>query len=205
MIANLSFQAERRTQQIKGKRQLKCLEGTLGLLRVICFLALWYAGNTLALHILSLLYICFTFPQGRPLCCFSAALLCSKQTFRQTVELIDCDSPSAPWLIGHDVGASARRIKPKCHSPRCEQSDIIVACVVVNYSQSSPQVIHALWSLCCMSVCVCQKREGEGEKKEGGGGNGGKKEKKKKVNKLHIVWIRDWCFLGFSIFSNKLT
>lgn len=75
------------------------------------------------------------------------------------------------------------------------QIDIIIACVVVNYSQSSaPQVIYALWSLCCMSVISdVREREGkggemEGEKKERRGDEG------KKVSKLQIVWIRDGCF-----------
>lgn len=81
----------------------------------------------------------------------------------------------------------------------CE-SDIIIACAVVNYSQSCiPEVIYALWSLCCMSaISDVWEREVKGRWKERRGrwGNGGKK-----VSKLQTVWVRDGgCFFFFFLF-----
>ena len=79
----------------------------------------------------------------------------------------------------------------------CED-DMIIACALVNYSQScAPQVIYALWSLCCMpAILDVWERELKGRQRKGRRWGHQSEQAASCVNKR-------WVF--FSIFSNNLT
>ena len=144
---------------------------------------------------------CFCVP---PL--FASPHIQTKTPRQLKVKLRSSFTPTPPfwclWLISHSVGESAGWIKPKRHSLRLCKNDIIIACVVVNYSQScAPQVIYALWSFCCMSMIsdvretVGKKRGKErGGKERGGGERGGegigaKKKSEQAANCVNKTWV----------------
>lgn len=133
---------------------------------------------------------CCAFILHMPKGCFCVPPLFASPTFKPKLQdnlKSNCGAHShwCLWLLSHSVGESAGWIKPKRHSLRLCKSDIIIACVVVNYSQScAPQVIYALWSFCCMSMIsdvreTVGKKRGKERGRKGRGGDRGKKRKKK--------------------------
>lgn len=124
-----------------------------------------------------------------------------KTTWSQTAELIRSDSPPVLSILGHGIGVSAGRIKPKCHSPQLCRMTLSLHVSWWITVGPLPE-LSMLFEACaaCLWFWICERGKGRGRREKGGEGiwwRQKKKRKKRKVSKLRIVWIRDWCFFLF--------
>lgn len=96
-----------------------------------------------------------------------------KTTWSQTVELIRSDSPPVPSVLGHGIGVSAWRIKPKCHSPwLCKMT---LSLHVLWWITVGPlPELSMLFEACaaCLWFRICERGKGRGRREKGGEGMG---------------------------------
>lgn len=158
MIANLTCGQSGDSATNQRKRLFKCLKTHQAFFVQFVF-GLSHTENTLnSVFVAHIFYISPRDIIVFLLCCFPALKANLKTTWSQSVELSHSDSPPMPWLIGDG------RIKPKCHSPwlcKMTLSSHVLRWITVS---PLPQVIYALWSLCCTSV-ILGMREREGKAK----------------------------------------